>query len=155
MPYAGSTGLAIAAMLWRGYKVAPAILVAAFAVNYLTSGSVFASLAIAAGNTLEAAASTGLVRIWADGDRVFESPAGVVKFALISAATTTISATIGVASLVLAGLEKSGNAAPVWLTWWLGDFAGAVVITPATLLSMKAEKSLLRDQMQVIATYVS
>jgi MASE1/HWE histidine kinase len=54
----------------------------------------------------------------------------VGKFALISAATTTVSATIGVGSLMASGLVKAVNAAAVWLTWWLRDFAGAVVITP-------------------------
>jgi hypothetical protein len=33
-------GVAIAVILWRGYSVAPAIFIAAFAVNYLTTGSI-------------------------------------------------------------------------------------------------------------------
>jgi integral membrane sensor domain MASE1 len=108
-----ATGVAIAVMLSRGYSVALAIFIAAFAVNYLTAGSISASLAIATGNTLEAAATVALARAFADGDRVFESPAGVGKFALISAATTTVSATIGVGALLLTGLETGSNAAPV------------------------------------------
>jgi integral membrane sensor domain MASE1 len=129
-----ATGLAIAAILLWGYRVAPAIFLAAFIVNYLTARSPCTSAAIAVGNTLEALATAYAVRRWADGDHVFESGAGVGKFALISAVTTTISATIGVAALILAGFAESSNAAPVWLTWWLGDFAGAVVVTPLALL---------------------
>jgi integral membrane sensor domain MASE1 len=110
-------------------------------------------LAIAMGNTLEAVATTWLVKAWADGDRVFESPAGVGKFALIGAATTPISATIGTDSLVLTSLAEGGNAAPVWLTWWLGDFAGAVVMTPAILLWLKTDESTLQDTKLVIANY--
>lgn len=146
-----ATGVAIAVMLWRGYSVALAIFIATSAVNYLTAGSISASLAIATGNTLEAAATVALARAFADGDRVFEFPAGVGKFALISAATTTVSATIGVGALLLTGLETRSNAAPVWLTWWLGDFAGALVVTPAMLLWLKADKkSVFHDQMIAI-----
>ena len=129
-----ATGLAIAAVLLWGYRITPAIFIGAFIVNYITAGSPLTSLAIAFGNTLEAVATAYLVKLWAGGECVFDSPAGVGKFALISAATTTISATIGVGSLLIAGYAEQGNAAPIWLTWWLGDFAGAVVMAPVVLL---------------------
>jgi uncharacterized membrane protein len=59
-------------MLW-GYRVAPAIFLAAFIVNYLTAGSLFTSATIALGNMLEAVATAYFARRWAEGDR-----AGVV-----------------------------------------------------------------------------
>jgi two-component sensor histidine kinase/integral membrane sensor domain MASE1 len=129
-----ATGLAIASVLLWGYGVAPAILVAAFVVNYLTGGFFGPSVLIALGNTLEATVTVYFVSLWAGGSRAFESAAEVGKFALISAITTMISATIGVGSLVLSGLAEVHHAASVWLTWWLGDFAGAVVIAPVVLL---------------------
>jgi len=129
-----ATGLAIASVLLWGYGVAPAILIAAFVVNYLTGGFFGPSVLIALGNTLEATATVYFVRLWAGGSRPFESAAEVGKFALISAITTMISATIGVGSLVLGGLAEADHAASVWLTWWLGDFAGAVVTAPVVLL---------------------
>jgi two-component sensor histidine kinase len=131
-----ATGLAIAVVLLWGYRTAPAIFMAAFIVNYLTAGSLLTSTAIAFGNTFEAVATAFLVKRWANGERVFATPSGVGKFAIISAGTTTISATIGVGSLLLAGYATAGSGAPVWLTWWLGDFAGAVVVTPVVLLWM-------------------
>jgi integral membrane sensor domain MASE1 len=48
------TGLAIAAILLWGNRIAPAIFIAAFLINQVTAGSIFTSLAIAGGNTLEA-----------------------------------------------------------------------------------------------------
>jgi two-component sensor histidine kinase len=144
-----ATGLAIAAVLLWGYRVAPAVFLAAFVVNYLTAGSPFTSAAIAVGNTLEAVATAYVVRRWADGDRVFESAAGVGKFALISAVTTTISATIGIAALVLAGFAESSDAARIWSTWWLGDFAGAVVVTPVVLLWLVADANSRRPQREL------
>src|SRR5262245_44056540 len=48
------TGIAIAAVLLWGNRIAPAIFVGALLINQLTAGSIFTSLAIAGGNTLEA-----------------------------------------------------------------------------------------------------
>ena len=45
-----ATGVAIAAVLLCGYRISPAVFIAAFAVNQLTAGSIFTSLGIAAGN---------------------------------------------------------------------------------------------------------
>ena len=53
------TGIALAAMLLFGYRMWPAIFVGAFLVNATTAGSVWTSLGIAAGNTLE-----GLLGVW-------------------------------------------------------------------------------------------
>jgi two-component sensor histidine kinase/integral membrane sensor domain MASE1 len=129
-----ATGFAIAVVLLWGYRTASAILAAAFIVNYLIGGSLLTSAAIGFGNALEAIATAFFVRKWADGERVFDTPSGVGKFALISAGTTTVSATIGVGSLLLAGHAKASSGASVWLTWWLGDFAGAIVVSPLVLL---------------------
>ena len=93
------TGLAIAAILLWGPRIAPAIFVAAFLINQLTAGSIFTSLAIACGNTLEAVIAGYLVRHWAQGEQVFDTPLGIMKFTLISLAATLVSATIGVSSL--------------------------------------------------------
>jgi two-component sensor histidine kinase len=128
------TGVAIAAVLLWGYRVVPAIFIAAFLVNQLTAGSILSSFGIAFGNTLEAATAVYLVRRWADGERIFDTPNGVVRFAQICFAATMISATIGVGSLLLAGYAETDSAATVWLTWWLGDLAGALVITPVVVL---------------------
>ena len=138
------TGLAIAAILLWGGRVAPAIFIAAFLINQITAGSIFTSLAIAGGNTLEAAVAGYLIRRWAEGDQVFETPNGVTKFALISFAATAVSATIGVSSLTLAGYAEMSSFISVWLTWWLGDLAGALVVTPVVVLWAKSEPVSLR-----------
>jgi integral membrane sensor domain MASE1/DNA-binding CsgD family transcriptional regulator len=133
------TGFAIAAVLLWGNRVAPAIFVGAFLINQLTTGSIFTSLVIACGNTLEPVIAGYLVRRWADGDQVFDTPAGVTKFALIGLSATLVSATIGVSSLTLAGYAEADNFIPVWVTWWLGDLTGALVVAPVVVLWAKGE----------------
>jgi PAS domain S-box-containing protein len=125
------TGLALAAVLIWGLRVWPAIFAAAFLANLTTAGSIATSVLIAAGNTLEAVAGGWLIMRWSGGRQTFDTPFGVTKFAAIEAALATpISATIGVVSLTIAGFADAAGFWPIWLTWWLGDFAGAIVITP-------------------------
>jgi integral membrane sensor domain MASE1 len=138
------TGLAIAAILLWGNRVAPAIFIGAFLVNQLTAGSILTSLAIASGNTLEPVIAGYLIKLWGEGERVFDTPTGVMKFALISFAATAVSATIGTGSLTLAGYAEMSTSISVWLTWWLGDLAGALVVTPVVVLWAKSEPASLR-----------
>ena len=133
------TGLAIAAILLWGNRIAPAIFIAAFLINQVTAGSIFTSLAIACGNTLEAVIAGYLVGRWANGEQVFDTPTGIAKFALISLAATLVSATIGLSSLTLAGYAEVSHFMSVWLTWWLGDLAGALVVAPVVVLWAKSE----------------
>src|SRR5262245_43930438 len=138
------TGFAIAAILLWGNRIAPAVFIGAFLINELTAGSIFTSLAIAGGNTLEAVIAGYLVRHWAEGEQVFDTPIGVAKFALISLAATMVSATIGVSSLTVAGYAEVSSFISVWLTWWLGDLAGALVVTPVVVLWAKSDPASLR-----------
>ena len=142
-PIWAPTGLAISAVLLWGHRITPAVFIAAFLINQLTAGSIFTSIAIAGGNTLEAVTAGYLVRHWAEGEQVFDTPTGVAKFTLISLAATMVSATIGVSSLTVAGYAEVSRFMSVWLTWWLGDLAGALVITPVVVLWAKSEPASL------------
>src|SRR5436309_364996 len=129
------TGIALAAMLLYGYRVWPAIFVGAYLVNATTVGSVWTSLGIAAGNTLEGLLGVWLVRRWASGGDVFARAWDIFKFvALAGLFSTTVSATVGVTSLATAGYASWERFGAIWLTWWLGDVAGALVVTPVLVL---------------------
>jgi signal transduction histidine kinase len=129
------TGLAIALLLVRGNALLPAILVGAFAANYLVTPQIATAAAISIGNTLEAFVATLLIRNWAKGEQVFQSPIGVGKFAVIvTAAAAPISASIGVGALVATGHAAWNDFIPIWITWWLGNLAGAILTTPALVL---------------------
>ncbi len=129
------TGIALAAFLIFGYRVWPAIFTGAFLVNLATAGSVATSLGIAAGNTLEGLVGAYLVMRFANGRSVFDRAQDIFKFAVLAAmVSTTLSATCGVTSLSLAGFAEWSNYKSIWLTWWLGDAAGDLVVAPLVIL---------------------
>ena len=129
------TGVAIASLLLFGYRAAGAVFVGAFLVNYTTAGGVLASLGIAGGNTLEGVVAAYLVTRFAHGAAAFDRAADLAKYAALAAvASTMVSATIGVGVLMLAGLAAPATAGGVWLTWWLGDASGAILIAPLLVL---------------------
>lgn len=129
------TGIAIAALLMFGYRVWPGILIGAFLVNLTTAGSVATSIVIAAGNTLEGLAGCYLVTRFARGKEAFARAQDIFKFALLAGmVATSVSATIGVATLALGGFADWATFGSIWCTWWLGDAVGAVTVTPLLLL---------------------
>src|SRR6516165_6732154 len=133
-------GIALAALLVLGYRAWPAIFVGAFLVNVTTAGNVVTSLAIASGNTLEAVCGAWLVNQFAGGTTVFDRPQGVFKFALAAMVSTTISPAFGVTSLALGGFTDWANFGAIWLTWWLGDTTGDLLIAPLIILWCSVSK---------------
>ena len=84
---------------------------------------------------LEALVGAFLINAWANGREAFQTPSGIGKFAVVViAASTPISATIGVVALGAGGFAAWSNFPGIWATWWLGDAAGAVMVCPAVAL---------------------
>lgn len=129
------TGVALAAVLLWGYRIWPAIFTAAAIANATTAGSVATAIAIATGNSLEAVVGAYLINRWSSGCGTFSRPNSVAKFTLICfVIATPISASIGLTSLATAGYIERTNFANAWVTWWLGDVTGALVIAPVIVL---------------------
>jgi diguanylate cyclase (GGDEF)-like protein len=129
------SGIALAAFLMLGLDVWPAILIGAFLANLTTYGSPLTSVCIGAGNTLEGLLGAALVARFAGGRDFLLRPRDIVKFALLAAMfSTTVSASIGVTSLSLGGFAPWPAYGHIWLTWWLGDLSGDLVVAPLLIL---------------------
>lgn len=129
------TGIALASFLILGYRVWPAIFAGAFLVNITTAGSIATCIGIATGNTLEGIVGCYLVSRFANGKQVFERAQDIFKFGFLAAiVSTTVSATLGVTSLVLGGFADLAKYGSIWCTWWLGNAVGAVIVTPVLIL---------------------
>jgi PAS domain S-box-containing protein len=129
------TGVAIALVLWLGYRAAPGVLLGALLANYLLTDVSFATAAgISIGNTLEAITAGYLVGRFVGSRNPFERAADVLKFVVFAAIlSTAVSATIGNVTLCLSGAASWNSFSRLWLTWWAGDAVGALVVTPLIL----------------------
>jgi diguanylate cyclase (GGDEF)-like protein len=127
-------GVGLAAFLLLGSRFWPAVLIGAFLVH-VTVGSVLTSTVMAAGHTLAVAAGASLVTRFAGGRDAFRSPGTVFRFtAIVAIVVAPIGASVGVTALWAAGLAPAAGYDTTWMTWWLGEFSGALVITPLIVL---------------------
>ena len=146
-----ATGISIAALLLLGSRVWPGIYLGAFVANVWISGAVVPSLGIAIGNTLEAVVAAWLVNRFAGGSHAFERARDIFRFAgLAAGASTLISATIGPTSLCLAGLARWADFGSIWLTWWLGDASGALLVAPLLLVWFQEPAEARRPRLDAV-----
>ena len=145
-------GLGLAAFWLLGWRVAPAIFVAAGLDAFLASSSPLIALTVACGNTLEgAAAGLGLARVVLQRSPGWSGPwagkswqAGLLPldsrslFALVvaSLATPLLSALPRMGVLIYAGTEPAARAQVLLGGWWLGDTVGMLLIAPLLVLVM-------------------
>jgi signal transduction histidine kinase len=139
------TGLAIAALLLRGYRLWPGIAVAAVIANTWSGAPLPVALGIALGNTLEALAATYALRQIPGFRPSLDRLRDVLGFLILAAVlSTAISASIGIASLRAGGFLAAADAGAAWRTWWLGDVVGALVVAPMILVWAATEPSFPR-----------
>lgn len=134
-PVSVTTGIGLAALVLGGSEFWAAVFVGALLVHLASGSALPSAFAIAIGSTLEAFVGAVLVRRWANGPRAFQDGQDVIRFtALAGLCATAIAATLGVASLALFGGTPWQEAGPLWLTWWLSDAAGALLVAPPLFL---------------------
>jgi integral membrane sensor domain MASE1 len=129
------TGIALAAIVLGGYRMWPAVAVGALLANVDTGVPAVTVAGITAGNTLEALAGGWLLR--RVGFRPsFERVTDLLALAGLAAAlSTTVSASIGVGSLLVGDEIDLSNAPSVWRTWWLGDMGGDLLVAPPLMIA--------------------
>src|SRR5215510_9174577 len=125
------TGVALAALVLYGYRLWPGIALGAFLINLSVVAPVLIAGGMALGNTLEALLGTVLLERVVGLRPSLERLQDVLGLiALAAGLSTLVSATIGVTSGWLGGVIPSATYGTVWLTWWLGDALGDLVVAP-------------------------
>ena len=149
------TGIAIASLLIFGRRVWPGIFVGALATNLPTAIPVGSSFGIAIGNTLEALVACWFLERSKDWRRSFESLSGVMRFVVFAAVLAPlVSATIGSLSLCLGDAKEWSRFPWLWLTWWMGDGFGALIVSPLLLSWSLPGKASSGDVPEIFSLFV-
>ncbi len=128
-PLWAPTGVALVAVLLVGYRVWPALGVAAFFVNLPISPSPWVALGIAVGNTVAPVVAGRLLRSL-DFDTDLGRPRDALALVVAGTASTTLSASGGTTCLVLSGAVPFAHFGSTWLVWWTGDAMGMLLVAP-------------------------
>ena len=132
------TGIALAALLLGGIRFWPAIWIGAFVANAGTGAPLWTAFVLATGNTLEGVLATWLLRRLPSFDDGLRRVSDVLALVIVGACVCTmVSATIGVTTLCVAGVQPWARFAALWFDWWLGDALGALIAAPAILTSVR------------------
>jgi len=128
------TGIALAAVLLLGWRIWPGIFVGALVANVITGATALTAIGIATGNTLEALAGGYVLLRVTSFRRNLDGLRDVIAFIVVAVvASTMVSATIGSVTLVASHVATAPNFGRTWLTWWIGDAIGALLVAPAIL----------------------
>jgi len=145
------TGIAIASLLIFGLRVWPGVFLGALAANLLTSIPLASTFGIAIGNTLEAIVAWSLLKRSKGWRKSFESVGDVLTFVVYAAVLAPlVSATIGGLSVCFGDPSQWTRFWSLWLTWWMGDGFGALIVSPL-LLSWSMSRSVDREDTAEIA----
>ncbi|MEO8006678.1 MAG: MASE1 domain-containing protein [Betaproteobacteria bacterium] len=127
------SGIALAAVLLFGSRVWPGIWLGAAITNLTIQGSPVLALVIGTGNTLEAVVAAGFVHRYIGAHGEFETGRAAVQFVLLSTLSALTAAFIGSASIVLSGAAHASEFDSIVWTWFQGDAAGMMILTPLIL----------------------
>jgi integral membrane sensor domain MASE1 len=137
------SGIALAALLILGYRLWPGIALGAFLANFWdffdpsNQFSLLGHLAVSGGialsSTLQPLLGAYLLRRWLGRESPLAGPGPVFRFIGVGLLMCLVGASIGVATLYLAGFAPLGDYGLNWWTWWLGDVMGVLLVTPLVL----------------------
>ena len=135
------SGIGLALLLLFGFRMWPGVLLGAFLGNITVflvnrsaplSTELLTSGLIAVGNSLEAVLGYFLLSRWGLRNPLTRAQ-DVFRFVLAAPLMCLASACVGPTALAATGMIPWSLFRTVWVTWWLGDVAGVLVVAPLML----------------------
>ena len=130
------TGLALAIILLRGYRIWPGIFIGSLAATTIAAGMLTAQgPALALGSTLGALAGARLINYWSYGTKTFHTAIGIGRFVLIALVPTAALGAAGAISgqIFSTGFDFYGSSVTA-ASWWVTDAVASIIIAPAIVL---------------------
>ena len=157
-----ASGFALAGLLRFGYRLWPGVFVGSFSVNLVNSfdpeaaGVLFIiSIGIATGATLQALVGAYLVSRYVDLKAGLIQTQDIFKFYFHAGpASCLVSASVGVTTLWVSGSISAAEFPYSWMTWWVGDTIGVLLVVPLLLVLFGEPKSIWSQRSSRVATPV-
>ncbi len=155
-----AAGVALAGLMWFGYRAWPGIVLGSFGINFPTALSATGTLlpalevatALSFGAALQAVLAVALVR-WCVAQPVAYARADRIGALLVLGGPIAclVSATVGAATLWASGALAPGDIGFHWFTWWVGDTIGVLVVIPL-FLTWTTPRAELSRRSKLLAT---
>ena len=153
-------GIAVAAVLIGGMRLLPGVFLGALLLNvWIGYGSahafsatgIISALIIAAASMLQAAAGSWLLRRRIGYPAPLDNDRDITTFLLAAPVICLTSASISVTGLNLIGVVAAADFATNWVTWWIGDSIGVLVLLPLTMVIAGEPHQLWRGRASSVA----
>jgi PAS domain S-box-containing protein len=151
-------GLAFGIILILGLKAIPGIIIGSVGTHIIVfAGSgicdlgtaIWVSALITIGSTIELLIGTALLKRIPERIIGFERIKGVFEFGLAAIFMCLASATTGPTALCLAGISNWNSYPELWSTWWFGNIAGILAVTPFLVTAYRYLKMKWRPQKKI------
>ncbi len=157
-----AAGIALAALLLKGYKTWPGVFLGSFVFNIhvaaslseagLNTQALVTGMGIACGSSLQAVFSAFLVHRFVKIPNALENEKDIGWLLLMGGPVgCLISATVATILLTVQGVVQTENVAFTWSTWWVGDTIGVITFAPL-LLIVFAGNDLIRTRRKLSVT---
>ncbi|CAA0087041.1 Sporulation kinase E [Zhongshania aliphaticivorans] len=157
-----SAGIALAAIMLKGYRLWPGVLLGSFLVNVYALpdfsqplldlvSSFVVPLVIGAGAALQAVVGTWLVRRYIGYQLRLDSVSEVLRFIVFACGLScVVSASVGTITLLVTGIVSAENFIFHWLTWWVGDGLGVMIATILAFVYFGQPEDVWRSRRRIL-----
>jgi signal transduction histidine kinase len=140
------TGIGFAVLLLYGIRLWPGIAIGVLIGSLLNGAPILLALGMALGNTLESVVGVYALQKLFNFHNSMERIQDVAGLGVVALFSTTISASIGALTLSLLGETEWIYFGNIWITWWIGDLLGALVVAPVLLVWLSPSQEKLRKK---------
>lgn len=153
-------GIAVAVAYIMGRRTLPWVFIGSLVLNvwvgYTTTKSMdaaglHAALVIAIASTAQAAFGGWILRRWIGYPAAFDKAIEISRFLLWGPLICLLSASISVAGLMRLGLIDTSSAVASWVTWWVGDTLGFLIMLPIVMALIGEPRTLWKGRIRMVA----
>lgn len=153
-------GIAVGAMLIAGAATLPWTFLGSFLLNVWTAYSlthriqamgVIVAAVIAAFSMLQAALGGATLRRAIGYPAPLDNARDLARFLALPPLFCVASASLSLGSMTMLGVVRMSDLSTSWVTWWIGDTLGVLLVLPLMLVAIGEPRSLWRSRTRSVA----